>query len=100
MSEKIKVAKLSDVPAGKALAVKVEREYVALFNLDGKIVAISDMCPHAGGPLSEGQVENGQVICPWHGWQFDIDLPEGAPDDGIDRYPVEIRDGEIWIEKD
>ncbi len=73
MTEFIKVAQLGEIPVGGSKLVEVEGIRVALFNLDGKIYAIEDVCTHDGGPLVEGQVVNGhEVICPRHGARFDI----------------------------
>ena len=47
-------------------------QVVALFNVDGKFYALDGICPHAGGPLGEGELRGTVVTCPWHGWQFDV----------------------------
>jgi nitrite reductase/ring-hydroxylating ferredoxin subunit len=44
---------------------------VALFNVDGKFFALDGVCPHAGGPLGQGNLEDGRLICPWHAWEYD-----------------------------
>lgn len=94
MPQLIEVAKVSDIPAGAAFCVMAAGERVAIFNSNGNYFAISDACPHAGGPLSEGFVdENNVVTCPWHGWCFGLSREERA-NDGVERYPVVI-DGEV-----
>jgi nitrite reductase/ring-hydroxylating ferredoxin subunit len=45
---------------------------VALFNGGGEFNALDGVCPHQGGPLGKGQLDNCIVTCPWHGWQFDV----------------------------
>jgi nitrite reductase/ring-hydroxylating ferredoxin subunit len=72
-------------------------EPVALFNVDGHIYALSDMCPHQGGPLSEGFIQEGTVYCPWHAWPFSLKPSKKPPNDLIRHYAVEIRDGDIYI---
>lgn len=103
MSNFVKVAKLTDVPAGGSKLVEVNRTRIALFNLDGEIYAIEDVCTHDGGPLVEGKIVNGhQVQCPRHGARFDIrtgaalSFPAFEP---TKTYAVQVRDGEIWIEQ-
>jgi 3-phenylpropionate/trans-cinnamate dioxygenase ferredoxin subunit len=103
MSNYIKVATLADVPVGGSKLVEVNRIRVALFNLDGAIHAIEDVCTHDGGPLVEGTVIDGyQVQCPRHGARFDIrtgaalSFPAFEP---ANTYAVQVKDGEIWIEK-
>ena len=73
MTEFIKVANVEDLPPGTSKLVEVEDVRIALFNLDGEICAIEDVCTHDGGPLVEGTVTNGcEVECPRHGARFDI----------------------------
>lgn len=100
MSDLIAVAKVSDVPAGDSHCVEYDGERVAVFNVDGRFFAISDLCPHAGGPLSEGFIENGRITCPWHGWSFDLN-PENVepPNDMICKYRVHVEGDDIKLEK-
>ena len=73
MTEFIKVATLSGIPIGESRLVEVDDVRVALFNLEGEIYAIEDVCTHDGGPLVEGEIVNVcQVMCPRHGARFDI----------------------------
>lgn len=65
-------AALSDLPPGRSIEVTVAGTSVALFNLGGTIRAVSAECTHAGGPLCEGDVEDGVVTCPWHAARFDL----------------------------
>ena len=46
--------------------------FIALFNVGGNFYALDNECPHEGGPLGEGEVERGCVMCPWHGFRFDL----------------------------
>jgi nitrite reductase/ring-hydroxylating ferredoxin subunit len=91
------VAREGDIAVGESLAVDCTTEIVAVFNVNGTYYAVSDMCPHAGGSLSRGWVEQGAVQCPWHGWSFPL-APEEDLKDGVTRYPVRVRNGEIQIE--
>jgi len=72
MSEFVTVAKVGDIPEGQGTAYPVGEKVVAVFNDGGKYYAINDACPHMGSSLAEGQLENGIVACPWHGWRFRI----------------------------
>jgi 3-phenylpropionate/trans-cinnamate dioxygenase ferredoxin component len=103
MSNYMKVAALADIPSGGSKLVEVSRIRVALFNLDGEIHAIEDVCTHDGGPLVEGTIVAGcQVQCPRHGARFDIrtgaalSFPAFEP---TKTYAVQVKDGEIWIER-
>ncbi|MCP4250318.1 MAG: Rieske 2Fe-2S domain-containing protein, partial [bacterium] len=55
-------------------------------------------CPHQGGPLGEGSIENGLLRCPWHGWDYDP-LTGKAPgfDDGVETFPVEEREDGVYV---
>ncbi|USN98639.1 MAG: ferric reductase-like transmembrane domain-containing protein [Phycisphaeraceae bacterium] len=69
--EWLEVGSVDDIPEGRAKVVCLaDRERVAVFNHDGKISAISNVCAHQAGPLGEGKVVDGCVTCPWHGYQY------------------------------
>src|SRR5213596_512750 len=53
-------------------AIKIERHRIAVFVHEGRFTAISDICNHKGGPLSEGRVRGEFVMCPWHGWEYSV----------------------------
>ena len=99
MGKFLAVAKVQDIPDDESTCVRVEGEHIAIFNVHGKYYAISDMCAHAGGPISQGWVSDMRVTCPWHGWQFELD-PEHDPEDGMRRYPVKVEGDDILIEVD
>jgi nitrite reductase (NADH) small subunit len=98
MPEYVKVAEVKDLPPGESKVVHCGNEPVAVFNVDGTFYAISDSCPHAGGPLSEGYVSGTSVMCPWHGWTFDLCRNSDPPNDGIVRYSVKVENGEVLLE--
>lgn len=78
---------VDELPPGTARPVTVAGHHLALVNHDGVISAIDGDCPHAGGPLGEGQPGAGCVLaCPWHGAVFDV--TSGAPLRGPARKPV------------
>jgi nitrite reductase (NADH) small subunit len=56
------------------------------------------VCPHRQGSLSEGSLEAGKVLCPWHGWAFDLETGKAdhAPAQSIRLYPLEIS-GEVAL---
>ena len=62
----------TDVPEGKLVRADAGGVQVLLCRQNGRLHAISAVCPHAGGPLDEGTLEGRSVICPWHGSQFDL----------------------------
>lgn len=69
----VAVAKAADIPVGKAAYVEAAGLALAVFNLGGgRFRALAPACPHEDGPLSEGWLEGGSVVCPWHGYDFDL----------------------------
>ncbi len=102
MSEFVKVATLDEIPVNGSKLVEVDMFEIALFNLDGEIYAIENVCTHDGGPLVEGSIVNGyEVECPRHGARFDIrtgaalSLPAFEP---TTSYEVRIEGQDVLIE--
>ena len=96
----VRVAELADVPEGSAKAVKLDGRSIALFQHQGRIYATDNQCPHMGYPLTRGRVRNGVLTCDWHGWSYDMKgggCFTGGCDD-LDTFPVEVRDGAIWVD--
>ena len=97
-----KVADLGDIEPGSAVAVEVGEEgrSVALFNVDGRIFATDNQCPHMGYPMTRGVIRSGVLTCDWHGRRFDL---EGGGCfnnmcDDLAVFPVDLRGEEIWIQ--
>ncbi len=95
-----KVASVADIPPGGTRAVKLDdTRSVALFNVDGRIYATNNQCPHMGYPLTRGTVRHGVVTCDWHGRSFDLAgggcFMPGCDD--LETFPVELRNGDVWI---
>lgn len=57
---------------GEVTEVIIGGTAIAIANVDGSFHALSNACPHAGGPLGEGQLEGSLLRCPYHGWTFDV----------------------------
>lgn len=100
MMKFVPVAKLSDLEPGSCLSVEAEGGLlVALFNVDGKIYALDNTCPHAGGPLGEGTLSGEIVECPWHGWRFNVrtGVRPDNPDFTVARYDVQVEGDVIKV---
>jgi len=88
-----------ELPEGRITTVTAGTKQVALSHFEGKICALDNSCPHQGGPLGEGSIENGILRCPWHGWDYHPCTGK-APgfDDGVEPYEVkEEKDGTIYV---
>ncbi|MEO3973656.1 non-heme iron oxygenase ferredoxin subunit [Streptomyces sp. CAU 1734] len=98
----VRVARAEDIPAGGVLRVDVDGTPALLARVDGTVRALRDSCSHEGAPLSEGEVEDGTVECPWHFSRFclrtgeALDLPATDP---VEMFRVREADGEILISR-
>jgi len=81
-----KVAEASDFPPGSSRVVYYGGDQVAIFNVGGRLLAVSNRCPHANGSLADGVIEDGSVTCPTHRSRFD--LVTGQPLDGPAARPL------------
>ncbi len=93
------IGRSEDFVERKGKKVCVNQKDVALYRYEGKVYALSNRCPHQGGPLSEGWIRNGYVECPWHGYQFGLKDGKGPSEfgDAIPSYPVEEIDGHVYV---
>ncbi len=100
MAKWVKVANLKDVPPGSAKEVVAADRVIALFNVDGRLYALDGVCPHAGGPLGEGQLDGHVVTCPWHGWQFDVTTGQHCLNPNLvhPSFAVRVDGDEVWVE--
>jgi NAD(P)H-dependent nitrite reductase small subunit len=98
-AEWVAVATLDDLPPGAAVCATTGAGEVAVFNVDGGLLAVEARCLHKGGPLADGLVSNGVVTCPLHWWRYDLRTGErlGAPDLRLTCYPVRLTDGRIEV---
>ena len=93
-----KVAELDALAEGRVRSVTCGHQTICLTRYQGGYGALDNKCPHQGGPLGEGSIENGLLRCPWHGWDYDP-LTGKAPgyDDGVATFPVEERDDGVYV---
>jgi nitrite reductase (NADH) small subunit len=99
MSELIRICVKSQLPPrGQAKEFAAGGRPLCIANVDGVIRALDNECPHRGGPLSEGMIEHGKLICPWHAWSFDP--ATGAADGGDEKvavYPLTIEGEDVFV---
>lgn len=92
----VRVCNRSELPdPGEVKEFEVNGRMVCIANVDGQIHAMSNVCVHRGGPLGQGSVERGRVVCPWHGWEFNPETGAALhnPQHRVDTYEIRI-DGE------
>jgi nitrite reductase (NADH) small subunit len=81
MSEFVRICAQSELPAaGQVREFVVTGRALCVANVDGAICVLDGTCPHEGGPLGEGNLEEGKVVCPWHSYAFDVRTGAAADD--------------------
>jgi nitrite reductase/ring-hydroxylating ferredoxin subunit len=89
-----------DFPEGEGRVVTAARKPIAVFNVDGRLYAVNNICPHLGGPIGAGCIVEGTVVaCPYHGMRFD--LATGASADefghGLETYEIVVEDEKVFV---
>jgi nitrite reductase (NADH) small subunit/3-phenylpropionate/trans-cinnamate dioxygenase ferredoxin subunit len=99
MTEFRTVCKLRELNSETGKTVAVGSRLVALFLVDGQPCAIDDVCPHMGASLGAGEVVNGVVTCPWHGWRFRVTDGTWAdnPRIKIPSFPIRVVGDEVQV---
>lgn len=109
------VARVDEIPPGGRKIVRVAGREVGLFNLDGTLYALKNVCPHQGARVCLGKVVGttlpsavyefrygleGRILrCPWHEWEYDITTGRSVfdPNVRIVTYPIEIAGDEVAV---
>ncbi|MGB0560476.1 MAG: thiamine pyrophosphate-binding protein [Spirulinaceae cyanobacterium] len=96
-----RVLDLDELPEGRVKTVVAGHKSLAMTHYQGQYGALDNRCPHQGGPLGEGSIENGYLRCPWHGWDYcpHTGRPPGdlAVEDALETFAVETRDDGIYV---
>ncbi|HSV70718.1 MAG TPA: Rieske (2Fe-2S) protein [Methylibium sp.] len=93
------VGSVAALRGGQPISASVDGRTIAIFAVDDGVVATSGTCPHAGGPLHEGEVDGKVLTCPWHGWTFNLEsgVCEDDPCMKLERYAVRIEGDDILV---
>ena len=113
---KIDICSSKEIPLGERKLVKVGRQTIGIFNVNGRYCAIKNSCIHDQAPVCLGEVNGtyipsdfgeyvwgmeGQVLrCPWHGWEFDLLTGRSLfdPETKLTTYPITVENGRIVVE--
>lgn len=102
ISKWIRTARCEDIPLREGRSVSFGDRDIAIFNLGGRFVAISNKCPHKGGPLSDGMVAGNTVVCPLHAWKLELDSGEVERPTGtlacVETFRVRVDAGFVFVE--
>ncbi len=100
MASFVRAAKKDELAPGERKIVEVDGLFIAIFNVDGQVYAIEDVCTHDDGPLAEGDLDGYEIECPRHGARFDLRdgrvlrLPAVAP---VRAFPVKVEGDDILV---
>ena len=97
----IKLTTQSELPApNQAKEFRCGDKEICIANINGNYSAMDNVCLHRGGPLGQGMIENGKVVCPWHGWAWDPKTGEAVHNASakIAVYPLKIENDDMLIE--
>jgi 3-phenylpropionate/trans-cinnamate dioxygenase ferredoxin subunit len=103
MSTFVKAATRAELPPGGKKLVEIDGRAIAVFNIDGVLYAIDDICTHDGGPLADGELIGCEIECPRHGARFDVRtgrplcMPAIEP---VSVHSVELRGDDIFVAAD
>lgn len=100
MGELVRLCSKDELPQrGRAKEFAAGGKTLCVANVDGLIYAMDNVCPHRGGPLSEGTIEEGKVVCPWHGWCFDPGNGQAShfPQAKVDVYELSLQKKDVYV---
>jgi nitrite reductase (NADH) small subunit len=100
MPDFIRICAQSELPApGTVREFTANGRALCVANLDGAISVLNGTCPHEEGPLGEGTIENGCVVCPWHGYAFNLRTGEATDDPSLKAgiFEAKVEDGELRV---
>jgi nitrite reductase/ring-hydroxylating ferredoxin subunit len=93
-----KAADASALPPGSLIEANINGNSYAICNVGGEVRAFDGICPHA--PLGEGNLVDGNLVCPWHAWEYDARTGVNTFDDTcvLASFPVKIEGADILID--
>ena len=100
MAEYVRVCAQSELPQpGHVLEFSVGSRALCVANVNGSICVLDGTCPHEGGPLGEGSIEEGRVVCPWHSYAFDVHTGEAkdSPEVKAEIIEAKVEDGALHV---
>jgi pyruvate oxidase len=95
-----KVAGTDELDDGRVRPVTVAGRTIALCRVGSRYGALDNRCPHQGGPLGEGSIENGLLRCPWHGYDYDPLTGEPPPpfSDAPACFATDVRTDGVYVD--
>ena len=98
---KVPVCRADEMRDGEVRHVKIGKRDLALVRAQGSYYALSNVCRHAFAPLSDGYLDGYALMCPWHGWRYDVrDGTTDHPNADVRTYPVVVESDEVLVTVD
>jgi nitrite reductase (NADH) small subunit len=100
VSEWVRLCGVDEAPkVGEVREAEAGGVAVCLANVEGRLCALDNVCPHRAGPLGEGWLEGDAVVCPWHSWAFSTTTGVAeAPEKGkVAVFPLKIEGGDVLV---
>jgi nitrite reductase/ring-hydroxylating ferredoxin subunit/hemoglobin-like flavoprotein len=97
--DEVRVGRIEDIPEGQRVIVQAGEMSVGVFHQGGKWVALHNSCLHRGGPVCEGDLTDGTLTCPWHGYQYELATGQLLLDRSaaLPMFPVLVKQGEVFV---
>lgn len=96
-----RVTTVESIPRQEGRSVSVGGRELAIFNLGDRFATIENACPHKGGPLCDGIVSGTSVVCPLHGWRFDLQsgmAVRASMPACVTTFPTRVEDGIVLVD--
>jgi nitrite reductase (NADH) small subunit len=98
----VRITSVDSVPLREGRAIQIAGHEIAVFHLGNRFLAVENRCPHRGGPLADGIVSGGNVVCPLHAWKVDLTSGEvtnqPAPLQCVKTFPVRVENNVVSLE--
>lgn len=101
MAQWVRLCAVGEAPApGDVKEAEAEGVAICLANVDGRLAALDNWCPHRRGPLGQGWLEGNAVVCPWHAWAFDTTTGIAEPPERsrVDVLPVRVEGDDVLVD--
>lgn len=95
----VEVCQFEDIRPSEPLIVEIEGVPIALCRIGNDVFALEDVCPHQAASFEGGEVEDGILVCPLHGWRADVRSGQSleAPSIKIQQYQCRVEDGKVYV---
>ncbi len=99
MSEFVRLCSREELPQeGEAKEFSAGDKTLCVACVQGELSAMDNVCPHRGGPLAEGTIEEGKIVCPWHAWAFDLKTGQAShtPHARAEIYQIKVEGDDVY----